>query len=129
MPPLDSFPKVDRIGYAYWIGLMYFNSENYALAEENLAICLGNTRLESNKALILTHLVPLRMRRGLFPRNELPGALEDVYRPFIDAIKRGDVKEFDLAVERGERRLIGLGVFACVLGTRMLCLRVLVKKM
>jgi hypothetical protein len=108
---------------------MYFYNEKYASAEESLAMCLGNTQLESNRSMILTYLVPLRMRRGLFPSSELPGDLEGVYRPFIDAIKRGDVKEFDLAVESGERRLIRLGVFACVLGTRMLCLRVLVKKM
>lgn len=108
---------------------MYFHVEKYALAEKNLAVCLGNTLLDYNKSKILTYLVPLRMTRGIFPSGELPEDLEEIYRPFIDAIKQGDVKMFDKAVETRERYLIGLGVFACVLGTRMLCLRVLVKKM
>ncbi|KAL3901173.1 MAG: hypothetical protein SGCHY_000806 [Lobulomycetales sp.] len=100
-------------------------------AEENLAFALANTCDRGNKHAILKYLVPLRMKRGKFPHPKLLASfydLKSVYSPFIDAIKKGNIKEFDSRVDAAEQRLIAWGVFRVILEARNLCLRVLFKK-
>ena len=53
--------------------------------------------------LILIHLIPARIRLGLFPSPQLfqrYPRIHRLYGKFIDAIRFGDVKAYDRALER-----------------------------
>lgn len=53
--------------------------------------------------LILKHLIPARLRLGLFPSPRLFAQypkIENLYGKFISAIRVGDVKAYDRALEK-----------------------------
>lgn len=54
--------------------------------------------------------------------------MEELYRPFVEALKDGNVKHFDEALVRGEKRLVENGTYGIVERVRELCLRGLFKK-
>lgn len=54
--------------------------------------------------------------------------LQELYRPFVQALKTGNVKQFDQALVRGERRLVENGTYGLVERVREICLRGLFKK-
>jgi hypothetical protein len=81
--------------------------------------------------LILTYLIPLRLLRGLFPSPALLSRyprLEETFTPFIQAIKAGDVREYDERLEWAQPRLVGMSVYLVVERAREGCLRGLFKK-
>ena len=81
--------------------------------------------------MILTHLIPLRLLQGDLPSQGLLARfphLEELYRPFVEALKDGNVKHFDEALVRGEKRLVENGTYGIVERVRELCLRGLFKK-
>ena len=74
----------------------------------------------------MTYLIPLRIFRGHLPSRELLDrfpVLDDLFSPFIVAIRKGDVRGFDAALERFERRLVDLNLYLTVERTRELCIR------
>lgn len=80
---------------------------------------------------ILTYLIPLRVLRGHLPSQDLLDrfpVLDDLYSPFLEAIKRGDIVSYDAALERLEHRLVQLNVLLTVERARELCLRSLFRK-
>ena len=81
--------------------------------------------------LILNYLIPLRILRGQLPSTVLLSRfprLDELYTPFVHAIKGGDLKAFDKAFEDAEVRLGELGVYLAVEKTREICLRGLLKR-
>lgn len=75
---------------------------------------------------ILTYLIPLRMLRGHLPSSELLGrfpGLERLYSPFVAAVRKGDIRAFDTALDRAERKLLELNVLLALEKSRELCLR------
>lgn len=75
---------------------------------------------------ILTYLIPLRMLRGHLPSSELLGrfpGLDRLYSPFVAAVRKGDIKAFDTALDRGEGKLLELNVLLALEKSRELCLR------
>lgn len=60
-------------------------------------------RLPDTPRLILKHLIPARLRLGLFPSSHLLAQypkIERLYGKFIAAIRVGDVKAYDRALEK-----------------------------
>jgi hypothetical protein len=60
-------------------------------------------RLPDTPRLILKHLIPARLRLGLFPSPHLFAQypkIERLYGKFIAAIRVGDVKAYDRALEK-----------------------------
>lgn len=81
--------------------------------------------------LILTYLIPLRLVRGSFPTARLLAQhprLRVLYSPFIDAIRNGDIAEYDERLEWAQPRLVGMSTYLAVERAREGCLRVLFKK-
>ena len=79
----------------------------------------------------MTYLIPLRILRGHLPSRELLDRfpnLDQLYSPFIAAIRKGDVSAFDAALEKSERRLEELNLFLTVERSRELCMRVLFRR-
>ena len=80
---------------------------------------------------ILTYLIPLRILRGHLPTTDLLvefPALAGLYNPFINAIKKGDIKTYDLALDQREHRLVDLNLWLTLEKARELCIRSLFRK-
>ena len=66
------------------------------------------------------------MLRGHLPSSELLGRFPDLdrlYAPFVAAVRKGDIKAFDAALDRAERKLLELNVLLALEKSRELCLR------
>lgn len=70
--------------------------------------------------------MPLRLLKG-----QLPGAhilrvfprINELYAPFIKALKSGNIQAYDAALEWAEPRLVDMGVFLAVEKAREVCMR------
>lgn len=85
----------------------------------------------ADSRLILTYLIPLRLIRGSFPSRRLLAEhprLDELYSPFIQAIRNGDIEEYDERLEWAQPRLVGMSTYLAVERAREGCLRVLFKK-
>jgi len=81
--------------------------------------------------LILTYLIPLHLLHGSFPSRALLSLhprLEELYIPFISAIKSGNIAVYDETLEWAQPRLVGMSVYLVVERAREGCLRMLFKK-
>jgi COP9 signalosome complex subunit 12 len=80
---------------------------------------------------ILTYLIPLRILRGHLPSQDLLEsfpALDDLYTPFISAIRKGDIKSYDDSLNKWERRLIDLNLYLTLEKARELSIRGLFRR-
>jgi hypothetical protein len=80
---------------------------------------------------ILTYLIPLRILRGHLPSSELLcrfPVLDELYAPFISAIRKGDIQGFDTALDKYERRLVDLNLWLTVEKAREICIRGLFRR-
>lgn len=80
----------------------------------------------------MTYLIPLRLLTGQLPTRHLLTrfpALDQLYSPFVKAIRRGDLKSYDEALSSTEGRLADLGVLLAIEKAREVCLRCLFRKM
>ena len=80
---------------------------------------------------VLTYLIPLRILRGHLPSSELLDrfpALDDLFAPFIKAVRTGDIRAYDAALDRCERRLVDLNLYLTLEKARELCIRGLFRK-
>lgn len=84
-----------------------------------------------NQELILTYLIPLHLVHGSFPSKGLLDAhprLAEVYGPFIEAIREGNVEAYDERLEWAQPRLVGMSTYLAIERAREGSLRVLFKK-
>ena len=80
---------------------------------------------------ILTYLIPLRILRGHLPSTELLSRfpdLDELYAPFISAIRKGDIQSFDAALDKFERRLVDLNIWLTLEKAREICIRGLFRR-
>ncbi|KAG6866115.1 hypothetical protein C0991_008423 [Blastosporella zonata] len=97
-------------------------------AEQELTLAFYNCHIGSpgNQERILTYLIALRILKGHLPSAELMQrfkVLNDLYAPFISAIRVGDVAGYDRALEKSERRLVDLNLWLTLEKARELCVR------
>ncbi|GJE84857.1 COP9 signalosome complex subunit 12 [Phanerochaete sordida] len=133
IPPLSAYPRSHQVTYRYYIGMLGFLNEDFAKSEQELTLAFYNchTQARRNQERILTYLIPLRVLRGHLPSRELLNrfpVLDDLYSPFIEAIRKGDIASYDAALERMENRLIQLNLLLTVEKARELCIRSLFRK-
>ncbi|KAG8932094.1 COP9 signalosome (CSN) subunit [Tulasnella sp. 417] len=133
IPPLQEYPRSDQVTFKYYVGMLNFLNERYDESEQELSFAFdmchhGSTR---NQELILNYLIPLRLMRGnlpspgllhLFPR------LQELYTPFLQALRSGNVTEYDAALDWAEPRLVEMGVYLAVEKAREICMRGLFRK-
>ena len=80
---------------------------------------------------ILTCLIPLRILRGHLPSTELMrrfAVLDELFSPFVAAIRTGDISAYDAALERWEHRLVELNLWITIEKARELCIRGLFRR-
>ncbi|KAH8096699.1 hypothetical protein BXZ70DRAFT_330493 [Cristinia sonorae] len=133
IPPLDQYPRSHQVTYRYYIGMLSFLNEDLAKSEQELTLAFYHCHIgaKTNLERILTYLIPLRIFRGHLPSRELLDrfpAIDDLYSPFITAIRRGDVHDYDAALDRFERRLVDLNLFLTMERGRELCVRELFRR-
>jgi len=134
IPPLAAFPRSHQVTHRYYIGMLSFLNEEFAKAEEELTLAFYNCLIEahSNQERILAYLIPLRILKGHLPSAELMGrfpVLDEIFSPFITAIRKGDLKAYDQALEKWESRLLELNLWLSLEKARELCLRGLFRRM
>jgi hypothetical protein len=79
-----------------------------------------------SRRLILNYLIPLRILAGKFPSSRLLHRfprLEETYQPFLQAIRDGNLRAYDDALERSQRRLVSMNTWMTVEKAREVCLR------
>ncbi|KAI0353130.1 hypothetical protein OH77DRAFT_1407644 [Trametes cingulata] len=133
IPPLSAYPRSHQVTYRYYIGMLGFLNEDFAKAEQELTLAFYNchTGAHSNQERILTYLIPLRMFRGHLPSRELLKrfpVLDDLYTPFIAALRKGDIRSYDASLDRFERRLVDLNLYLTLEKARELCIRGLFRR-
>ncbi|OAD70148.1 hypothetical protein PHYBLDRAFT_60048 [Phycomyces blakesleeanus NRRL 1555(-)] len=140
MPPLQSFPKSDRVTFRFYLGKLYFLEEDYPKArlasrdaenELSLAFRECTKASQRNKELILEILLPIRLMHGVVPKPEALARfprLEQLYGPLTAAMKRGNVREFDECLVTSEQELIRQGTYLAVEKAQSIAMRQLFRK-
>jgi len=54
--------------------------------------------------------------------------LDELYSPFISAIRKGDIQSFDAALDKSERRLVDLNIWLTLEKAREICIRGLFRR-
>ncbi|KAH7930624.1 hypothetical protein BV22DRAFT_1028085 [Leucogyrophana mollusca] len=133
IPALSAYPRSHQVTYRYYLGMLSFLNEDYAKAEQELTLAFYHCHREahSNQERILMCLIPLRILRGHLPSQELMQrfpVLEELFTPFIAAIRAGDISAYDAALDKWERRLVELNLWLTLEKARELCIRGLFRR-
>ncbi|KAH9844364.1 uncharacterized protein C8Q71DRAFT_696573 [Rhodofomes roseus] len=133
IPPLSTYPRSHQVTYRYYLGMLSFLNEDFAKAEQELTLAFYNcyTKARANQERVLTYLIPLRILRGHLPSRELLDrfpVLDDLFTPFIRAVRTGDIRAYDSALDQCERRLVDLNLYLTLEKARELCIRGLFRK-
>ncbi|TFY69177.1 hypothetical protein EVG20_g3258 [Dentipellis fragilis] len=133
LPPLSAYPKSHQVTYRYYIGMLSFLNEDYAKSEQELTLAFYTCHIgaKNNQERILTYLIPLRLLRGHLPSRELLDRfpnLDELYTPFINTIRKGDIKGFDATLDKWERRLVDLNLWLTLEKAREICIRCLFRR-
>ncbi|KAH8118410.1 hypothetical protein DFH11DRAFT_1839054 [Phellopilus nigrolimitatus] len=149
IPPLSSYPRAHQVTYRYYIGVIAFLNEEFEKAEQELTLSFYNCQVDSQMnqqyvsplpistpltfdiRRILSYLIPLRILRGHLPSDELLGRfplLSEVYSPFITAIRKADIKAYDVALFKWEKKLLELNAWLIFERARELVMRGLFRK-
>ncbi|KZZ90794.1 COP9 signalosome complex subunit 12 [Moelleriella libera RCEF 2490] len=134
MPPLDAFPRAQRVTFKYYEGVLFFLEENYIQAEKHLidAWQLCHKDAVKNAEHILTYLIPCRLLTShVLPTKALLQKyprLQDLFLPLAECIKRGDLRSFDLALQKGEDVFVQQRIYLTLERGRDIALRNLLRK-
>lgn len=133
IPPLSAYPRSHQVTFRYYLGMLSFLNEDYGKSEQELTLAFYHCHLQahSNQERILTYLIALRILKGHLPSTELMERfplLNELYSPFIAAIRVGNVPAYDHALEKWERRLVELNLWLSLEKARELCLRGLFRR-
>jgi len=133
IPPLTAYPRSHQVTYRYYLGMLSFLNEDYAKAEQELTLAFYNCHIQahSNQERVLTCLIPLRILRGHLPSRVLLDrfpVLDELFSPFVTAIRIGDITAYDTALDRWEHRLVELNLWLTIEKARELCIRGLFRR-
>ncbi|KAI1358720.1 PCI domain-containing protein [Xylaria arbuscula] len=134
IPPIDKFPKSQQVTFKYYEGVLAFLEENYVEAEKHLEMAwlMCHKDAQRNLELILTYLIPCR----LLTTHTLPSSrllepfprLQKLFIPLSRAIRKSDLKAFDIALRDGEDEFIKRRVYLTLERGRDIVLRNLLRK-
>lgn len=134
LPPIEAYPRADRVTFAYYVGRLAFLDEEYTKAELELGYALAELphHATSQGERILLYLVAVRMLRGVRPTRQLLHRyprVDALYAPLLAAYWTGDLRTYDaaLADPAMERALVRLGLYLALERARDICLARLVR--
>ncbi|KAK7420173.1 COP9 signalosome (CSN) subunit [Neonectria magnoliae] len=134
MPPLEMFPKSQRITFKYYEGVLSFLDENYVEAETHLTsawqLCHKDAKRQAER--ILTYLIPCRLLTShVLPTDALLDNyphLRELFLPLAKCIKSGNLRAFDLALQKGEDEFVKRRIYLTLERGRDIALRNLLRK-
>ncbi|PPQ67594.1 LOW QUALITY PROTEIN: hypothetical protein CVT25_012088 [Psilocybe cyanescens] len=134
IPALELYPRSHQVTFRYYLGMLSFLNEEFVKSEEELTLAFYNCHIDAhaNQERILAYLIPLRILKGHLPSAELTKrfpVLDEIFSPFIIAIKKGDLKAYDQALKDWEARLLELNLWLSLEKARELCQRSLFRRM
>ncbi|KAF7561947.1 hypothetical protein G7046_g2196 [Stylonectria norvegica] len=134
MPPLEMFPKSQRVTYKYFEGVLFFLEENYLEAEIHLTeawqLCHKDAKRQSER--ILNYLIPCRLLTShVLPTKALlqpyPRLLE-LFLYLSKCIKMGNLRAFDVALQEREEDFVKQRIYLTLERGRDVALRNLFRK-
>jgi tetratricopeptide (TPR) repeat protein len=133
LPSLGQYPTPHQVTFLYYHGRLLFLEAAYQQAEEKFVAAFRKCPRDAkkNKELILRYLIPVWLIRGVLPSRELLArypATNELYGPFIDTIRNGNVKKFEEALLQKEKILVAHETFLTVELAREISIRSLFKK-
>ncbi|KAJ8662587.1 hypothetical protein O0I10_001548 [Lichtheimia ornata] len=133
MPDIDEFPKADRVTFRYYLGRLYFLEEEYGKAEHELELAFREctNANQKNKEVILKFLLPIRLMRGKMPSRllfERYPKSRHLYSHLVQSIKAGNIRSFDMRLDKVGPTLIRQGTYFAVEKARSLAIRQLFRK-
>ncbi|KAI5458076.1 hypothetical protein BGZ63DRAFT_56842 [Mariannaea sp. PMI_226] len=134
MPPLEMFPKSQRVTFKYYEGVLFFLEENYIEAETHLTeaweLCHKDAKPQAER--ILTYLIPCRLLTShVLPTKAMLAnypRLQDRFLPLAKCIKSGNLRAFDLALQHGEDEFVKRRIYLTLERGRDIALRNLLRK-
>lgn len=128
---MQYFPINEKVTYNYFLGMKYLFDSDYRKSEELLTYSFLNCPKQSfkNKQLILVFLIPVKMLLGHMPReNALYKYKLTEFSPVIRAVKEGNIKGFDEAMEQGKDFFWKFGIYLILEKLRIILYRNIFKK-
>ncbi|KAH6999877.1 hypothetical protein EDB80DRAFT_725658 [Ilyonectria destructans] len=134
MPALEMFPKSQRATFKYYEGVLFFLEENYVEAETHLTeawkLCHKDAAPQAER--ILTYLIPCRLLTShVLPTKALLAnypRLQELFLPLATCIKSGNLRAFDLALQKGEDEFVKRRIYLTLERGRDIALRNLLRK-
>ncbi|KAK2938270.1 Winged helix-like DNA-binding domain superfamily [Fusarium oxysporum f. sp. vasinfectum] len=134
MPPLEMFPKSQRVTFKFYEGVLLFLEENYNKAESHLneawQLCHKDALRQSER--ILTYLIPCRLLTShVLPTKALLEnypRLQELFLPLASCIKSGNLQAFDKALQDGEAEFVKRRIYLTLERGRDIALRNLLRK-
>mmetsp|Transcript_21085 Transcript_21085/g.52427 ORF Transcript_21085/g.52427 Transcript_21085/m.52427 type:complete len:402 (-) Transcript_21085:144-1349(-) len=130
-PAFDSFPMAQKVTYSYYVGRLAVFDDDYTRAEQNLNYAFEHcsARHPHNKKLVLRYLVPVKLILGKCPtRRLLDKYALDEYKDVVEAVKRGNVRALNDALQHFQVVFIMQGTFLVLEKLRNIVYRTLFMK-
>ncbi|KAK6590752.1 Csn12p Rpn3p family component of the COP9 signalsome [Cryptosporidium xiaoi] len=128
---LEKVPRGPMVLFCYFLGKLYMQQDRFTLAEEQLMWAFGHsgkkkTKLKRN---ILECLIPVKLRLGFIPRISLLKKYDlKHYVEISKALIHGNIKLFELAIEKYSSIFIAHGTILCVERVKFIVYRNLMKR-
>ena len=129
--PFDSFPKSEKVTYNFYVGRLAVFEDAYERAEKHLTYAFAKCHKSSKKniRLILRYLIPVKLILGILPSKKLLETYGlNEFRDVVEAMRRGDARLLDSALDAGEAEFIRQGTYLILEKLRMSVYRTLFKR-
>jgi len=129
--PFDSFPKSEKVTYNFYVGRLAVFEDAYERAEKHLTYAFSKCHKASKKniRLILRYLIPVKLILGILPSKKLLETYGlNEFRDVVEAMRRGDARLLDSALDAGEAEFIRQGTYLILEKLRMSVYRTLFKR-
>lgn len=127
----DHFPVDQQITYKYFVGRKAMFDSDYKAADVLLSWAFQRCprRYATNKRLILIYLVPVRMLLGYMPRRAIMQRYDVLqFWELAQALRTGNVRDFDEVIGRHEEFFIECGIYLIVEKLKIIGYRNLFKR-
>ncbi|PVU99586.1 hypothetical protein BB559_000559 [Furculomyces boomerangus] len=129
LPDLSQFSIADQVQYNYYIGVLFFQQEKYVKASKHLTFVLENIHYQCKKNRM--YLIPTNMVNGILPNQKLLEkypTIKNQFFVYINALKSGNVKQFDQALQNNQNEHFKNGTYLAMERVRLHVLRRFIKK-
>jgi len=128
---MEFFPLNEQVTYNYFLGMKSLFDSDYKKAEELLTFSFLDCPQNSfkNKQLILIFLIPVKMILGQMPKEAALDRYQlSAFKPLIKAVKEGNIKKFDAALEQEKDFYWKFGIYLVLEKLRVILYRNIFKK-